>query len=217
MTLSTKKVIAEYDRISPLFSLGDMIAFPHRQKLIANHVLRRVNLSAGQTVVDLCCGAGHNLPMLVDAVGPTGQIIGIDLSDKLLARAQQRVTKCGWSNVTLLKLDACKLSEYVEHADVVLVSLALSLMPDKALVLNEIKKTLRQGGYLVVIEFRPFRGFARILNPILYSLMLPMPNINQAIFKEADASLAHIMQVFPNYEYTEHYCGGNYVAIALKE
>jgi ubiquinone/menaquinone biosynthesis C-methylase UbiE len=217
MNMSTRKIVAEYDRISPLYSFGNKIAFPHRDTLIIKHVLPKIDITPGDTVVDLCCGAGHNLPALVRAVGTKGQVIGVDLSEKLLQQARYLVEKNSWPNVFLHNTDACRLSEVANSVDIVFISLALSLMPDKALVLDEIKKILKPGGYLVVIEFRPFRGIAKLLNPILYTMMLPTPNINRAIFKEADLSLDFISNAFPNYSYSEYYSGGNYVVIASME
>jgi ubiquinone/menaquinone biosynthesis C-methylase UbiE len=217
MNMSTRKIVAEYDRISPLYSLGNKVAFPHRDALIIKHVLPKIDITPGDTVVDLCFGAGHNLSVLANAVGTEGRVIGVDLPEKLLQQARHVVEKNRWSNVSLYNRDASRLSEIVNGVDVVFVSLALSLMPDKALVLNEIKKILKPGGYLAVIEFRPFRGIAKLLNPILYTLMLPTPNINRAIFKEAELSLDFISNAFPNYSYSEYYSGGNYVVTASKE
>lgn len=46
-----------------------------------------------------------NFPLLHEAVGPTGRIVGVDLTDAMLQHAQARVTKAGWTNVELVQRD----------------------------------------------------------------------------------------------------------------
>lgn len=62
-------------------------------------------LSAGDTVVDFGCGTGLNFEYLGRAVGPTGKIIGVDLTDAMLAQAERRVGEAGWENVELVQGD----------------------------------------------------------------------------------------------------------------
>jgi SAM-dependent methyltransferase len=65
----------------------------------------RMALSPGDTVVDMGTGTGANLPLLREAVGPTGEVIGIDISPKMLERARARVGREDWSNVTVVEAD----------------------------------------------------------------------------------------------------------------
>ncbi|SDM73615.1 ubiE/COQ5 methyltransferase family protein [Catalinimonas alkaloidigena] len=69
----------------------------HRQKAVAALALR-----PGDTVVDLECGTVANFPALVHAVGPTGQMIGMDLSEAMLAQARGLITRKGWTNAHLV-------------------------------------------------------------------------------------------------------------------
>ncbi|WP_233745491.1 class I SAM-dependent methyltransferase [Halobacterium bonnevillei] len=52
--------------------------------------------------VDLGCGTGANLRHLRDRVGPTGTVVGVDLTPGMLARAESRVERAGWQNVHLV-------------------------------------------------------------------------------------------------------------------
>jgi ubiquinone/menaquinone biosynthesis C-methylase UbiE len=63
--------------------------------------LRALAPQPGMTVVDVGCGTGASFPALVDAVGPSGKVIGVDASTGMLRKAQARVQRSGWHNVVL--------------------------------------------------------------------------------------------------------------------
>jgi SAM-dependent methyltransferase len=65
-----------------------------------------LDLAPGDTVVDLGCGTGANLPHLREAVGPTGRVVGVDRSAAMLAWARRSVDDRGWTKVSLLEGDA---------------------------------------------------------------------------------------------------------------
>src|SRR5689334_21977912 len=67
--------------------------------------IEQLNLSPGDTVVDAGCGTGHDLPHLAEAVGPTGRVIGVDLTDAMLAKAEERIRDHGLTNVSLVQDD----------------------------------------------------------------------------------------------------------------
>jgi demethylmenaquinone methyltransferase/2-methoxy-6-polyprenyl-1,4-benzoquinol methylase len=66
-------------------------------------VVELLRLQRGDTVLDVGCGTGLNFPLLEDAVGAAGRIIGIDLSPEMLDLARERVAAQGWRNVTLVE------------------------------------------------------------------------------------------------------------------
>ena len=66
-------------------------------------VIDLLQLRPGDVVLDAGCGTGLNFPALEEAIGPSGRIIGIDLSPDMLAKAQDRVAGHGWQNVTLIE------------------------------------------------------------------------------------------------------------------
>jgi len=215
MSSVSMKVRAEYNRIAPLFSLGSRIIFPHRDRLIAEQVIPRLNLKGGETIVDLCCGAGHNFPFLLSVIGPKGRLIGVDLAEGMLAKAQSRIMAKHWDNVTLILGDAGDLRFLLPHSiDVIFCSLALSIIPDRVHVLESMKKLLKPSGQLVVVDWKPFSGPLRLLNPLIYLSMLPLPNTNAAIFDRSSQSPELVRKVFPKVAYDEYYSGSLYVVIA---
>jgi ubiquinone/menaquinone biosynthesis C-methylase UbiE len=69
-------------------------------------VVRRLRLRPGDHVLDVGCGTGANLPFLAAAVGATGHVTGIDLSEAMAAHAHTRVAENGWDNVDIVVGDA---------------------------------------------------------------------------------------------------------------
>jgi SAM-dependent methyltransferase len=65
--------------------------------------VQRLELGPGGTVLDIGCGTGLNFADLEERVGPTGKVVGIDLSSEMLAHAQLRIDRHGWRNVTLIQ------------------------------------------------------------------------------------------------------------------
>jgi SAM-dependent methyltransferase len=68
--------------------------------------VRRLQLRPGDHVLDVGCGTGANFPHLVAAVGPTGMVTGIELSDAMAGRAEARAAEAGWDNVDVVVGDA---------------------------------------------------------------------------------------------------------------
>ena len=78
-----------------------MPGYPLRaQRRQAVKVLR---LRPGDTVVDIACGTGQNFPLIERVIGPQGQIVGVDLTDAMLAQAQRRIERNGWTNIELVQ------------------------------------------------------------------------------------------------------------------
>ena len=65
-------------------------------------------LEPGDTVLEMGCGTGANLPYLRERVGPEGQVIGVDLTSGMLDVARERVERRGWANVSLVRADASR-------------------------------------------------------------------------------------------------------------
>ena len=72
-----------------------------------------LQLSPGSRVLDVGCGSGGSFPYLVQAVGPTGKVVGVELSPASAAHARRRAAKNGWHNVEVL----ASAAEQVHLAD----------------------------------------------------------------------------------------------------
>jgi SAM-dependent methyltransferase len=83
--------------------------YQRRSRLVTRFRLaavRRLKLEPGDQVLDIGCGTGASLPYLVDAVGSTGHVTGVDLSEEMTAIARARIAEAGWSNVDLILSEA---------------------------------------------------------------------------------------------------------------
>ncbi|KPN30108.1 protein-L-isoaspartate O-methyltransferase [Halolamina pelagica] len=94
-----------------------------------------LELDPGDTVVEFGCGPGPNLPALREAVGPSGHVVGVDVTDRMLDRAQALVARRGWENVSLVQADAA--TPPIAATDAVLATFVTSLFPDPESVVHE--------------------------------------------------------------------------------
>lgn len=125
-------------------------------------------LSLGDTVLDLGCGPGVNFEMLRAAVGPDGRVVGVDLSDGMVARARDRVVENGWENVVVVQADGTWLPVASGSVDSAVATTALVAMPDMAAAASGVYDALRPGGRFAVYELQLVpAGPARLLNPLL--------------------------------------------------
>ena len=118
---------------------------------VANpHVLGRIE--PGQVVLDLGCGAGTDLLIAAQMVGPEGRAIGIDMTLTMLERARESATEMGLENVELHRGLIESLPVPDESVDVVISNGVIDLVPDKDAVFGEIDRVLRPGGRLQVAD-----------------------------------------------------------------
>ena len=78
-------------------------ASARRTMALRRRTIDRLALQPGDTVLDVACGTGLSFEWLLDAVGPDGRVIGVELSPDMFQRAQQRVARHGWNRVTVLQ------------------------------------------------------------------------------------------------------------------
>jgi SAM-dependent methyltransferase len=106
----------------------------------------------GATVLDLGCGAGLDALIAARRVGSGGQVIGVDFSQLMLARAQQAATESGTDNVVLLLAGGEQLPLKANAIDVALVNGIFNLNPARGLIFRELARVVRPGGLVFAAE-----------------------------------------------------------------
>jgi len=153
---------AWYDTMSaePIYRVG-------RERAIA-----ALRLREGSRVLDVGCGTGLNFPLLLAAVGPRGQVVGLDRSRQMLDVARRKTIHLSPGNVVLVEADAEKVDDaalgLVGSAapfDAVLFTYSLSLMSDWAQAWQRATSLVRPGGRAAVVDMESPHGWARPLDP----------------------------------------------------
>ena len=142
-----------YNRVAGAY---DVLVRPY--DLIGGRRLQRraideLHLSSGDTVIDLGTGTGWNLPYLAEQVGQEGRVIGVDLSEGMLARARRRVDAAALSNVELIRAD---LREYEPPATAsgVIAAFSLEMVPEHEAVIRQLVSSLGPGARIASVGLR---------------------------------------------------------------
>jgi ubiquinone/menaquinone biosynthesis C-methylase UbiE len=143
-----RKKARHYDLTSRLYPAP---GYPQRGQRV--RAVQALGLRPGDTVVDLACGTGLNFALLQRAVGPAGRIVGVDLTDAMLARAQDRVKAHGWSNVSLVQADAAGF-DFPAGTSAILSTYALTQVPECAQVIAHGTAALAAGGRWAVLDLK---------------------------------------------------------------
>lgn len=151
-----------YDLALALFPVAGFRAGAYRRRAIA-----ALGVQEGQTVVDLGCGTGHNLPLLARAVGEHGRVVGVDISAGALSRARRRTRAL--PQVEIVQADAAEVDLPPDTARV-LSTFALSMMPDPEAVIAKAAAALPPDGRFAVLDFKVPRSWPALAQTPVFAL-----------------------------------------------
>lgn len=110
------------------------------------------NIKEGDTVLDLGSGAGNDVFIASKAVGGNGKVIGLDMTEAMIEKANANKKKLGFTNVDFVFGEIENMPVENETADVVLSNCVLNLVPDKKKAFGEIYRVIRKGGHFTISD-----------------------------------------------------------------
>lgn len=115
----------------------------------------------GEIVLDLGCGAGMDAILAGRRVAPAGRVIGVDLTEEMVAKAARNAQAAGVENAQFLQAEGENLPVQAESVDVVITNGVFNLCLDKPAVLAELFRVLRPGGRLQMADILLEQGVSQ--------------------------------------------------------
>src|SRR6201985_1962542 len=202
-----RKKARHYDLTSRLYPAP---GYPQRAQRL--RTVAALGLRPDDTVIDLACGTGLNFPLLQQAVGPGGRIIGVDLTDAMLARAQDRIKAHGWRHVSLVQAHAGGFG-FPAGADAILSTYALTQVPECAQVIAHGTAALAAGGRWAVLDLKVPGRTPGWLAQLGTATVRPFASIDQWMMRRPwEAIRAAMQEQLADFSWTELALGSPFLA-----
>jgi ubiquinone/menaquinone biosynthesis C-methylase UbiE len=207
-----RKKAKHYDFTTRLYPVP---GYPQRAQRL--RTVQALGLRAGDTVIDIACGTGLNFPLIEQVIGPEGRIVGVDLTDAMLARARDRIAANGWSNVSLVQSDAAQF-DFPAGADAILSTYALSQVPECAAVIAHGAAALSAGGHWAVLDLKVPGNTPRWLTRLGTATVRPFAGIDEWIMRRPWETIRAAMQEeLADFSWTELFFGTAFLAAGARE
>jgi demethylmenaquinone methyltransferase/2-methoxy-6-polyprenyl-1,4-benzoquinol methylase len=202
-----RKKAKRYDITSRLYPAP---GYPQRAQRL--QAVQALGLRPGDSVVDIACGTGLNFALIEDVIGPDGRIVGVDLTDAMLAQAQRRIEANGWSNISLVQADAADFV-FPDHVDAIVSTYALTQVPECAQVIARGAAALCGGGRWVVLDLKVPAITPRWLAQLGTAIVRPFASIDEWIMRRPwEAIRAAMQEELADLSWTELFFGSAFLA-----
>jgi ubiquinone/menaquinone biosynthesis C-methylase UbiE len=197
-----RKKAKHYDITSRLYPVP---GYPQRTQRL--RAVQALGLRPGDTVVDMACGTGMNFRLLEKVVGPGGRIVGVDLTDAMLARAQDRIATNSWRNVSLVQADAAGF-DFPAGVNAILSTYAMTQVPECAEVIAHGAEALSAGGRWVVLDLKVPGSTPKWLAQLGTAAVRPFASIDEWIMRRPwEAIRAAMREELADLSWTELFLG----------
>ena len=132
--------------------LNNFLTDPNITTFGCGNPLAYSEVREGDVVLDLGPGAGLDLLIAARKVGPSGQVIGVDMTEEMIAKAKENIKAAGVKNVEVRKGLIENLPVESSSVDWVISNCVINLSPEKEKVFSEIGRVLKPGGRMVVSD-----------------------------------------------------------------
>jgi demethylmenaquinone methyltransferase/2-methoxy-6-polyprenyl-1,4-benzoquinol methylase len=202
-----RKKAKHYDITSRLYPVP---GYPQRAQ--RRQAVQALGLRAGGSVIDIACGTGLNFPLLEEVIGRDGRIVGVDLTDAMLAQARDRVEQNGWSNISLVQADAADF-DFRTKVDAILSTYALTQVPECAEVIVHGAAALSEGGRWAVLDLKLPANTPGWLAQVGTAIVRPFASIDEWIMRRPWEAIRTAMQEeLADLTWTELFLGTAFLA-----
>lgn len=140
-----EKIYENYDQMNSVISF-------QQHKAWRKDTMKRMNVQKGSKALDVCCGTADWTIALADAVGPSGEVVGLDFSKNMLKIGQEKIEALSLNQVELIHGNAMELPFEDNTFDYVTIGFGLRNVPDYMQVLKEMHRVVKPGGKVVCLE-----------------------------------------------------------------
>jgi SAM-dependent methyltransferase len=177
------------------------------------HAVARLAPLPGEVILDVGCGTGLNFAAIRNAIGPTGRLIGVELSPRMLDLAHARIKRNGWANVELVQADVAE-ANIPATPDGTLLCAVHDVMRSPAALANVLDH-LRAGSRIVAggPKWVPWRGSDS------FSMNFNTWRMNRGCvttFEGFGRPWSHLQFLVDNLVVDEIFCGGGYIASGIR-
>lgn len=178
MTLSKEQKVHEvFEKISGDYDKMNSVISFNQHKKWRDDIMKRMAVQDGKRALDVCCGTADWTIALAEAIGPSGEVTGLDFSESMLKAGKVKVED--YPNITLVQGNAMELPFPNESFDYVTIGFGLRNVPHYETVLKEMHRVLKPGGMIACLEtsqsevpgYRQlFRLYFKFIMPVLGKL-----------------------------------------------